>query len=64
MKFGQELIINLRTVGQVKQPGRSGNGFIVARHSQLTYLPNTSIQRTRATKRRGIFRFCGGGAGR
>ena len=28
-------------------------------HSRFTYLPNNSIQRTRATKRLGVFRFRG-----
>ncbi len=40
------------------QSGRSGNGFIVARHFHLIYSPNNPIQRTRAMKRLGVFEFC------
>ena len=36
-----------------------GNGVIVAQHFRLTYWPNNSIQRTRATKRLGVFMFRG-----
>ena len=35
----------------------SGNGSIVARHSQLTYFSNNPIQGTRATKRLGVLKF-------
>ncbi len=45
------MLTNVSTV----QPGRSGNGFIVARHFHLTYSPNKPFQRTRATKQHGFF---------
>ncbi len=39
------------------QPGRSGNGFIFARHFQLAYSLNNPFQLTSATKRLGVFGF-------
>ena len=45
--------------GDLVKPGRSDSGSIAVWHFDLIYSPNRPFQRTRATKRLGVFMFRG-----